>query len=596
MSSAQYMADVFRRRGVMDPDRLAEALVTAERDRGTSLVDVLVRNGADETPLAEALAAEVGVAFTATLPPVADMPIALLRDHDFDFSCARQHQVMPVREDESGSVLVALANPLDTFALDDLRMVLGREVEPIAAPPTLVMDAINRAQAEISRTGVLKSDGDHAAEDERTDILSSDEDAQIIRWVNGLFVEAVKERASDIHIQPDAGQVVVRYRIDGRLYAMRTAPKSFLPSIVARVKIMSGLNIAEKRLPQDGRIGFKIGAKEIDIRVSTIPIGQGAGERIVMRILNKASVMLELTDIGFAPDRLARMHDLISRPEGIILVTGPTGSGKTTTLYACLNKVNTPDINILTAEDPIEYDIAGLSQMQVNPKIGLTFASCLRAFLRQDPDVIMVGEIRDKETAEIAVHASLTGHLVLSTIHTNDAATAVTRLGEMGIENFHLTSSLLAILAQRLVRVLCTSCKEAYHPDDIDLGRIGIDRGRLASRLARPETRYGRSAFGGSPAAKAAADLVAGRPITIYRHKGCPDCQGTGYQGRSGIYELLLISPDVRGLILKNSDSPTIRKLAIDEGMDTLRDDGGRKVLEGISTIEEVLASTQDEI
>ncbi len=596
MSTAQYMADVFRRYGVVEPDRLGEALAAAERDRNNSLLDVLVRGGMDETPLSSALADEMGLEFWEELPKTDQLPVQLLREMHFDFSFARQRQLMPIGEAD-GALRVAQANPFDTVALDDLRMVLGREVDPVVTTPSAVLDAITRAQAEINRTAELENKGAAEAADEtRADLLESDEDAQIIRWVNSLFVEAVKERASDIHIQPDQGKVIVRYRIDGRLYPVREAPKNLLPSIVARIKIMSGLNIAEKRLPQDGRIGFKIGAKDVDIRVSTIPVGQGAGERIVMRILNKSSVMLELTDLGFAPDRLELMHSLINRPEGIILVTGPTGSGKTTTLYACLNKINTPDLNILTAEDPIEYDIAGLGQMQVNPKIGLTFASCLRAFLRQDPDVIMVGEIRDKETAEIAVHASLTGHLVLSTIHTNDAAGAVTRLVEMGIENFHLTSSLLAILAQRLVRVLCPHCKEPYTPRDVDLGRLGLERARLAQKLARPESRYTRSAFGGSPAARVAADIVNGYPVTLYKSKGCPQCQGTGYKGRTGIYELLLVTDAVRALVLKNSDSPTIRRCAVDEGMDTLRDDGARKVLEGFTTVEEVLAATQDEV
>ncbi len=597
MSTAQYMADVFRRYGVVDEDRLAAALAAAERDRGGTLLDALVREGMDEAPLSSALADAMGLEFWEELPKTEHLPMQLLREIAFDFSYARQRQLMPFRELDGGTIQVALGNPLDTVALDDLRMVLGREVEAVATTPTAVLDAINRAQAEVNRTAELEHKGaSEVADDARADLLESDEDAQIIRWVNSLFVEAVKERASDIHIQPGQGKVVVRYRIDGKLYPMREAPKNVLPSIVARIKIMSGLNIAEKRLPQDGRIGFKLGQKDVDIRVSTIPVGQGAGERIVMRILNKSSVMLELTDLGFAPDRLELMHDLINRPEGIVLVTGPTGSGKTTTLYACLNKINSPEINILTAEDPIEYDIAGPGQMQVNPKIGLTFASCLRAFLRQDPDVIMVGEIRDKETAEIAVHASLTGHLVLSTIHTNDAAGAVTRLVHMGIENFNLTSSLLAILAQRLVRVLCPHCKEAYTPRDVDLARLGLDRTRLAQRLARPETHYSRSAFGGSPAAQVAAAIVNGYPVTLYRGKGCVLCQNTGFQGRTGIYELLLVTDMIRSLVIKNSDSPTIRRAAVEEGMDTLRDDGARKVLEGFTTIEEVLAATQDEV
>jgi general secretion pathway protein E len=594
VSSARYLAELFRRRGVVPQERLEEALAQAERDR-QGLIDVLVRQGSDEARLAQAVAQELGMDFADPLPPIAELPVGLLRDQGFDFSFARQRQVIPVRELPGGGLLVAVANPWDTYATDDLRMLLGREVEAVVATAAAVADAINRIQAEIARTNELKSEATAAA-DERTDLLESDEDAQIIRWVNSLFVEADKERASDIHIQPDGGQVVVRYRIDGRLSAVRFAPKNLLPSIVARIKIMSGLNIAEKRLPQDGRIAFKIGPKEIDIRVSTIPVGQGVGERVVMRILNKSNVMLEMTDLGFAPDRLTILNELIQRPEGILLVTGPTGSGKTTTLYAGLNKINSADINILTAEDPIEYDINGLSQMQVNPKIGLTFASCLRAFLRQDPDVIMVGEIRDKETAEIAVHASLTGHLVLSTIHTNDAAGAVTRLAEMGVENFHLTSSLLAILAQRLVRVLCPHCKVPYTPRDVDLARVGLDRQRLAARLGREETRYGRSAFGGSPAALVAQRIVEGRAVTLYKPGGCSECQKTGYRGRTGIYELLLVTDAVRALVLKNADSPTIRRAAIEEGMDTLVDDGARKVLEGQTTIEEVLAANQGEL
>jgi general secretion pathway protein E len=595
MSLAVYMADVFRRANVVEPDHLLEALAASERDRNGNLLDVLVRRGLDEAPLSIALAREMGIEFWEELPKTAELPVAMLREVDFDFSFARARQIMPIRAIENGPLQVAVGNPLDTVALDDLRMALGCDIEPVATTPSAVLDAINRAQAEINRTKELKHQGE-AATEERADILESDEDAQIIRWVNSLFVEAVKERASDIHIQPDQGQVIVRYRIDGRLYQVRNAPKSVLPSIVARIKIMAGLNIAEKRLPQDGRIGFKIAQKDVDIRVSTIPVGQGVGERIVMRILNKSSVMLGLTDLGFAPDRLDRLHDIIDRPEGIMLVTGPTGSGKTTTLYACLNRINSPELNILTAEDPIEYDIAGLGQMQVNPKIGLTFASCLRAFLRQDPDVIMVGEIRDKETAEIAVHASLTGHLVLSTIHTNDAAGAVTRLAEMGIESFHLTSSLLAIMAQRLVRLLCPACKQPYTPRDVDLARLGLDRARLAQKLSRPENRYSKAAFGGSPAARVAADIVNGYPVTLYRTGGCPQCQGNGYKGRTGIYELLLVTDAVRSLIVKNVDSPTIRRCAIEEGMDTLREDGARKVLEGLTTIEEVLAATQDEI
>ncbi|MEI8256055.1 MAG: ATPase, T2SS/T4P/T4SS family, partial [Deltaproteobacteria bacterium] len=545
----------------------------------------------------QALADAVGLVAIAEIDQE-NLPLEYLRSIKFDLGFARQFQLVPIGvAGEDGPVAVAISDPLNTFALDDLRNLLGRELDVVVSTPTEIVDAINFIQTRIGSAGELADEGGlHEADEGRSEILESDDDAQIIVWVNSLFIEAIKDRATDIHIQPDDIEVSVRYRIDGELYRVRTAPKRFLPSIVARVKVMSGLNIAEKRLPQDGRIGFKMAGKHVDIRVSTIPVGQGAGERIVMRILNKSSIMLELTDLGFAPDRFALMNELIRKPDGIVLVTGPTGSGKTTTLYACLNKINQPNLNILTAEDPIEYDLKGVSQMQVQPKIGLTFANCLRAFLRQDPDVILVGEIRDRETADIAIQASLTGHLVLSTIHTNDAAGAMTRLAEMGIESFHLASTLQAVLAQRLVRVLCPHCKEAYTARENDLARLGLDRVRLVARLAREETRYGSSAFGGSPAGAAANAIVMGEGATVYRAKGCHECQGTGYQGRTGIYELLLITDAVRAHILKSSDSVTIRRTAIDEGMDSLRDDGARKVLEGHTTVEEVLAATQDDV
>jgi general secretion pathway protein E len=334
---------------------------------------------------------------------------------------------------------------------------------------------------------------------------------------------------------------------------------------------MAGLNIAEKRLPQDGRISLKIAGKSIDVRVSTIPTSQG--ERVVLRLLDKSTVLLDLTDLGFAMTTYTIMNDLIKRPHGIILVTGPTGSGKTTTLYAALSVINKPDLNILTVEDPVEYDMLGINQMQVNPKIALTFASGLRSFLRQDPDVIMVGEIRDRETAEIAIHASLTGHLVLSTIHTNDAAGALTRLVEMGIEPFLVASSMLAMLAQRLVRVLCKECREPFKPTDEQLAQIGLNREKVG--------RFWSDKAG---------DRV------IYRAKGCEKCAFLGYKGRTGIYELLLVTDSVRSLILRKDDSNTIKRGAITEGMLTLRDDGGLKVLQGVTTLEEVMRVSQEEI
>jgi general secretion pathway protein E len=405
----------------------------------------------------------------------------------------------------------------------------------------------------------------------------------------------MKERASDIHIEPEEKEVLVRYRIDGELYVARRAPRAFMSSIVSRIKIESALNIAEKRLPQDGRITKKIAGKGFDIRVSTIPTSRGY-ERIVMRLLNKSSVLLDLPDLGFSPREYALMDGLIRRPDGIILVTGPTGSGKTTTLYACINRINQPNLNILTAEDPVEYEIAGIHQVHVQPKIGLTFASALRAFLRQDPDIVMVGEIRDNETLEIAINASLTGHLVLSTIHTNDAAGAITRTIDMGAEPFLLRSSVIGILAQRLVRVLCPHCKYSYPAEPHELDELGLTPERMRARAERrnnPASRY-------FPRNVAPGDVLEEFDVTrrpaFYKAKGCANCTNTGFTGRRGIYELLLVDDAVGPLILKKADSQAIKRTAQDMGMDSLRDDGARKVLAGLTTVEEVLAATQEDI
>jgi general secretion pathway protein E len=494
-------------------------------------------------------------------------------------------------EDEE-RVYVVCADPLDTASLDDVRSLFQKPVEAVVSSAENLLDAINRVYERNDQGGgELETNEDNRAEEELEDILDSDDDAPIIRWVNALFFQGVKERASDIHIEPEEKEVLVRYRIDGELYVAKRANKQFMSSIIARVKIMADLNIAEKRLPQDGRISLKIAGKSIDVRVSTIPTSRGF-ERIVMRLLHKTNVLLDLPDLGFSARDYALMDALIRKPDGIILVTGPTGSGKTTTLYAGLNRINHPNLNILTAEDPVEYEIGGIHQVHVQPKIGLTFASALRAFLRQDPDVIMVGEIRDKETAEIAIHASLTGHLVLSTIHTNDAAGAVTRLVEMEIEAFLVRSSVIGILAQRLVRILCGECREAYSPSDFELRQIGLDADRLAWRRSRRlSSRY---VAHGAKYVPVGTDIEG--PMTFYRAKGCPTCLQTGYTGRRGIYELLMIDDAVGALILKNADAQSIKRAAIEQGMDTLRDDGARKVLMGVTTVEEVLAATQEDV
>ncbi|HEY8370360.1 MAG TPA: type II secretion system ATPase GspE, partial [Thermodesulfobacteriota bacterium] len=380
---------------------------------------------------------------------------------------------------------------------------------------------------------------------------------------NSLLFQAVKARASDIHVEPYERELVVRFRIDGVLYNVLNPPKRFQSSILSRIKVMGGLNIAEKRLPQDGRIRIKIAGKDVDIRLSVVPTA--FGERAVMRLLDKGSHILDLADIGLAEDHLDKLARLIKRPNGIILVTGPTGSGKTTTLYAALSRINSPDKNIITVEDPIEYQIRGIGQIQVNPKIDLTFANGLRSILRQDPDVIMVGEIRDTETAEIAIQASLTGHLVFSTLHTNDAPGAVTRLIDMGIEPFLVSSSVIAIMAQRLVRHVCTACREFYMPTEAELVDLGLDPSRVPAQ-------------------------------GFARGRGCEACMRTGYRGRSGIYELMLVDSGVRDLVMKNADAATIRNYAISKGMRTLREDGIRKLLAGQTTVEEVLRVTQEDV
>jgi general secretion pathway protein E len=403
----------------------------------------------------------------------------------------------------------------------------------------------------------------HASElQEPVDLLEATDEAPIIRLVNSTMFQAVKDRASDIHIEPFERDLEIRYRIDGIMYKILSPPKRFQSSIISRVKIMAGLNIAEKRLPQDGRIGIKIAGRDVDIRVSVIPTAHG--ERVVLRLLDKSTSLLNLEDIGLTAEERQTMLHLIQLSHGIVLVTGPTGSGKTTTLYAALNRINSPDKNIITIEDPIEYQLKGIGQMQVNPKINLTFANGLRSILRQDPDVIMVGEIRDAETAEIAIHASLTGHLVFSTLHTNDTSGAVARLVDMGIEPFLVSSSVVAIIAQRLVRCICPHCREAHTPTPEELAKLGFKTG-----TSRP---------------------------TFYRAVGCAECRRTGYHGRTGIYEILLIDDEIRQMILSKVDSGRIKNRAIEKGMRTLRDDGARKVVSGVTTMEEILRVTQEDM
>jgi general secretion pathway protein E len=556
------------------PQRIEEALAAQQGEMaGLRLGEVLVRQkAATEEQVLRALALQLDLPFVGALD-MASVPAELVRLVPINF--AKQARVLPLGRD-ADAVRVAVADPLDTGAQESLSQLLGLPVAREVAAPQAILDAINAAydRASDSHDRLMEDLGTEDLEsvahelEEPADLLDADDEAPIIRLVNSLMFRAVKERASDIHINPEERDIGVRYRIDGVLREVIRAPKRFQASIASRIKIMGGLNIAEKRLPQDGRIRIKIAGRDVDIRLSTIPTSHG--ERIVMRLLDKSAVLLDLSELGFEGWQLKVMDGLIARSHGIVLVTGPTGSGKTTTLYGALAKINSPDLNILTIEDPVEIQLMGVGQVQVNPKIELTFANGLRSFLRQDPDIIMVGEIRDLETAEIAIQASLTGHLVLSTVHTNDAAGAVTRLLDMGVQPFLIASSLVGVLAQRLVRVLCPECKQAYTPTAEELEQAGITREILA-RAGNPSGR-------------------------LYRPGGCPACQKTGYQGRTGIYELMLVDDDLRQLILKNVDSNTIKKKAVEKGMLTLMEHGAFKVARGITTAAEVLSVTAEDL
>jgi len=588
MEQPDFFGEVLIRRGVLSPERM-DAIYATQRERGGEVRDLVVSsNAADEGAVAQALADEAGLPYLDKIN-VDSIPTSVASRLPITY--AKSHRMLLL--DEPGELVkVVMADPFDLAAVDDLRALCGRPVQVFVTRGDRLFDAINRVYERAEQGGnELKSESGAVEEEEGDDLLDSDDEAPIIRWVNNLFSQAVKDRASDIHIEPEEREVLVRYRIDGNLYVTRRANKQFMSSIVARIKIMSGLNIAEKRLPQDGRIALKIAGNSIDVRVSTIPTSRGF-ERIVMRLLLKTSILLSLSDLGFAQREFALMAGLITRPDGIVLVTGPTGSGKTTTLYACLNKINQPDVNILTAEDPVEYEIGGIHQVHVQPKIGLTFASALRAFLRQDPDVVMVGEIRDKETVDIAINASLTGHLVLSTIHTNDASGAVTRLVDMGVEPFLIRSSVIGILAQRLVRMLCPHCKEPGVATPYELQQLAIDPERTRQRRARRlSPRYLPHEVDYT-----AVGTLEGEQVQVYRAKGCEKCLGTGYKGRRGIYELLIMDDAVGPLVLRNADAQTIKRMAVSQGMDTLRDDGARKVLLGLTTVEEVLAATQEDV
>lgn len=565
----------------------AEAIDRAlakQREEGGLLGEVLVRlKLIDADQLALALAAQCDMAYVRDFPRPDDIPTDLIDKLPINF--ARQRQVLPIGRND-GRVTLVVADPHDVEVVDAVAVLFGEPVDAVVASSVRITDHINktysrlRGGAELEDSVKKGDDSDDDSEyqsEELVDMLDANDEAPIIRWVNSLMFQAAKEGASDIHIRPGERDIMVRYRIDGVLREAKRAPKKFQPSIIARVKIMAGLNIAEKRLPQSGRIRRKMAGKDVDMRVETSPTA--GGESVTIRLLDRSSVLLGLADIGFANDHLDLIRGIIKRPHGILLVTGPTGSGKTTTLYACLSEINAPDINILTVEDPVEYQLEGISQTQVNSKIDLTFASGLRSFLRQDPDVIMVGEIRDRETAEVAITASLTGHLVFSTVHTNDAAGGITRLIDMGIEPFLVASSLVGLLAQRLVRRPCYACARTVRPSDEVVRELGLDPATFfAGGYHFPDVKGMRLC----------------PPGMVLEPVGCPECNELGYRGRTGIYELLMITDTVRRLALGKADAGSIRAAAVEQGMVALRFDGARKVVQGMTTPEEVLLMTAE--
>ncbi len=538
---------------------------------GQELTDVLVEMGALEPQrLARALAQEYRLPFEAHIDEH-NLDLSLVSKVPINY--AKKNRLLPLAIHQ-GAVTVAIADPTNYEPIDDLHVMFGMPINSVVVPGQVVDDAINRAYDQAATTTAadlmidLEEEGlDAVASEianETRDLLESDDAAPIIKLVNGILSQAVKDRASDIHVECFENELVVRFRVNGMLYDVISPPKRIQPAIISRIKVMSGLNIAEKRLPQDGRIRVRIAGRDIDIRVSTIPCAYG--ERSVLRLLDRAQAVnnFDLDKLGFSGENLRKLDRLIRQSHGIILATGPTGSGKSTTLYAALSRINSPEKNIITIEDPIEYQLRGVGQMQVNPKIDLTFASGLRSILRQDPDVIMVGEIRDGETAEIAIQAALTGHLVFSTLHTNDSFGSLTRLVEMGIEPFLVSSSILAVLAQRLVRRLCPDCRAPYTPTTTEMQRIGINAAGFAGK--------------------------------IYKGAGCKACRNTGYRGRLAIQELMVIEDDIRTLVMQNADAASIRRTCQAKGMKLLRQDGAERVFAGETTIEELLRVTQEDM
>jgi general secretion pathway protein E len=559
------LGEILIERGKLDAGSLERAL-RLQQDSGERLGALLVTLGiVAPRDVADALAAQLGL----PLLDGAGYPELPILEERVSARFLRDSRALPVSEDADELVL-AMADPTDTYAIDAFAMVTGRRIRPMVAVPGDLDAALERLYgAGKSAMGQIVGDdvemrGDEIAFDADVQQLKDlASEAPVIRLVSLLITNALAARASDIHIEPFENRLVVRYRIDGVLHEIETPPRRLSAAVISRVKILANLDIAERRLPQDGRIRLRVQGKEIDLRVSTVPTMHG--ESVVMRILDKGGVQLDFAKLGFQTDTLASFMLALKQPNGILLVTGPTGSGKTTTLYTALDERNKPDVKILTVEDPVEYQMPGINQIQVKPQIDLTFANALRSIVRQDPDVIMIGEIRDLETAQIAVQSALTGHLVLSTVHTNDAPSTVNRLLDMGVEDYLLTSTVVGILAQRLVRTLCPHCKEPYTALPEMVEHTGI------SRFAAPG------------------------PVTLWHAKGCGACAHTGFTGRVSILEMMPMTDAIRSLVMKHAISTELKAQAVKEGMVTMYEDGLRKAVAGVTTVEEVLRATRED-
>jgi type IV pilus assembly protein PilB len=547
------LGQILMEQGLLNQDQLDLAL-EEHRNTPKSLGRVLIDMGLiREAHLVRALAEQVGLEFADLTEYQIDLQATTLLPE----SLARRYRAIPIGE-RDGKLLVAMSDPANVYALDDIRAVTGREVQPVVATASDVEQAISKYNQMGDQVEALASEVSSAldAEEDVGDVEAALEEAPIVKLVTAIMTQAVQDRASDVHIEPTEKDVRVRFRVDGVLHEVMHSPKNIQNGLISRLKVMADLNIAERRVPQDGRMSMRVGGKALDLRLASLPTVYG--EKVVIRILDKSQALIQLQDLGFQEEAFKRFEVSFKKPYGAILATGPTGSGKSTTLYATLNILNQIDRNIITVEDPVEYRLHGVNQIQVNPKAGLTFASALRSILRADPDIILIGEIRDRETAMIAVESALTGHLVLSSLHTNDAPSAITRLTEMEVETFLVASAIDVVVAQRLARKLCERCKEAYAPDTAELGEAGYQ------------------------------DWQIGEVKQLFRPVGCSSCANTGYRGRFGLYEVMPMTEELERMTVDRASSDQMRTVAIEQGMSTLREDGLEKARMGLTSIEEI--------